>query len=176
MTPGATCYCDEACITYNDCCADAISTCPFSVPTNSCHEKCGGASEDYSCWCDSVCTEMGDCCSDFTDDCPNTRRNLATDEFEAAMKHRELGAATRAAKPASRSAGIRASRTAGATSRTAPAASRTAGARTAPAHASRTAPAHASRTAPAASRAASGRDYHSRTAPAASRTARGGAI
>jgi hypothetical protein len=42
MTPGATCYCGDACIELGDCCFDALEHCPIeppvivAPPTNTC--------------------------------------------------------------------------------------------------------------------------------------------
>jgi hypothetical protein len=73
LTPGAVCYCDDACIELEDCCFDALEYCPIEPPapaTDTCAGQCDGSSLDGSCYCDEACTELGDCCSDKTDYCP----------------------------------------------------------------------------------------------------------
>ena len=73
LTPGASCYCDEACIELEDCCFDALEVCPIGeppAPTNTCSGQCGVASLDGSCFCDFACIEYGDCCEDVAPFCP----------------------------------------------------------------------------------------------------------
>lgn len=60
-----TCYCDDACSSYGDCCVNAATVC---VP-DSCWERCGSASANGTCYCDSACTTYGDCCEDEADSC-----------------------------------------------------------------------------------------------------------
>ncbi|MBI4702377.1 MAG: hypothetical protein HY744_14745 [Deltaproteobacteria bacterium] len=68
-----TCYCDEACTKYNDCCSDYQSTCSGQAPSSgpSCVGKCGGkATKDgKECWCDDQCKQYGDCCADYASAC-----------------------------------------------------------------------------------------------------------
>jgi hypothetical protein len=75
LTPDATCFCDAACIEFEDCCFDALEQCPVEFPplpppTNTCAGQCGGSSFDGSCYCDEACVSLGDCCTDKIDYCP----------------------------------------------------------------------------------------------------------
>ncbi|MCX4245193.1 LamG-like jellyroll fold domain-containing protein [Paraliomyxa miuraensis] len=53
-----TCYCDELCTGYGDCCTDYPTTCG-----SSCDGLCG--QQAGTCYCDELCTGYGDCCEDF---------------------------------------------------------------------------------------------------------------
>ncbi len=63
------CYCDTACQSLGDCCADfdsvgcgTVQSCG-AVATTSCKGKCGGQGTGL-CWCDKLCEDIGDCCKD----------------------------------------------------------------------------------------------------------------
>jgi hypothetical protein len=62
---GGTCFCDAACSSFGDCCADVAEECR----PDSCWEQCGGVAPGGTCFCDDLCTGFGDCCSDFADSC-----------------------------------------------------------------------------------------------------------
>lgn len=65
-----SCWCDDLCAQYGDCCPDKVAECdapPPPDPTLSCDGNCGGNAGQ--CWCDSLCTQYGDCCEDFDDHC-----------------------------------------------------------------------------------------------------------
>lgn len=57
------CWCDAACVSSGDCCADACETCGYCGGTGACTGSCGGQSPQ-GCWCDSFCVANGDCCAD----------------------------------------------------------------------------------------------------------------
>jgi hypothetical protein len=68
-TSDGSCYCDEGCVYYGDCCGDFDLYCGYEEePTGSCLDSCGGLS-DSGCYCDDACTYYGDCCFDFIDVC-----------------------------------------------------------------------------------------------------------
>jgi hypothetical protein len=61
-----SCWCDEQCTSYGDCCADKKAVCDNKKP--SCQGYCGKKSAD-GCWCDKYCANYGDCCADKKDLC-----------------------------------------------------------------------------------------------------------
>lgn len=68
QAPGGTCWCNDLCVQYNDCCADKAEACDAPPPPpdpdpDSCVDQCGGQAPG-GCWCDSLCASYGDCCSD----------------------------------------------------------------------------------------------------------------
>jgi hypothetical protein len=71
LTPGATCFCDFACIELGDCCNDVSYVCPANGGT--CDGACGGLSltPGAICHCDEACTMYDDCCFDATSHCPS---------------------------------------------------------------------------------------------------------
>jgi len=70
---GGSCWCDDSCAAFGDCCADYTAQCAGSAtPTPlpawaSCVGNCGG--EAATCYCDSDCLTFGDCCGDYTAVC-----------------------------------------------------------------------------------------------------------
>lgn len=76
-----SCWCDDQCSQQGDCCDDYEQYCANPeepeepedddppASTNSCQERCGGASSDESCYCDDECSEYGDCCADYEQYC-----------------------------------------------------------------------------------------------------------
>lgn len=78
---GATCWCDEQCSTYNDCCGDYAAVCtssdpepePEPTPAASCEGHCGASGavpgSSPGCYCDSACEGYGDCCGDYATTC-----------------------------------------------------------------------------------------------------------
>lgn len=91
-TPGSSCFCDFLCVELGDCCDDVPEFCP--ADTGTCADSCGfhSTSADSDCWCDSVChlPQFDDCCADQSYTCEeDSRRELGTEDFEAAMKARE---------------------------------------------------------------------------------------
>ncbi len=79
-----SCWCDNLCKQYGDCCADYDQFCgpnptpqptpnPTPPPTphpgpNTSVGKCGGQASG-GCWCDNYCKMYGDCCADFDQVC-----------------------------------------------------------------------------------------------------------
>jgi hypothetical protein len=68
--PDESCFCDVACSTYGDCCADFTLACPAEASTPatgctpaSCNSDQPVADENGTCYCDAACAEYGDCCS-----------------------------------------------------------------------------------------------------------------
>lgn len=68
-----SCWCDDLCEQYNDCCPDKQDECdappppPPPDPTLSCQNNCGGNAGQ--CWCDNLCEQYNDCCDDFANEC-----------------------------------------------------------------------------------------------------------
>jgi hypothetical protein len=72
------CWCDDACGSNGDCCADYDAACPGpagdggdGTPPDtgtSCAGACGDVSPD-GCWCDDECGVNGDCCDDYAQQC-----------------------------------------------------------------------------------------------------------
>jgi len=71
---GQTCYCDVACFSYGDCCADRTTTCG-GPEGGSCANHCGqtdaapGSNPPNLCYCDPGCADRGDCCADYGSAC-----------------------------------------------------------------------------------------------------------
>lgn len=78
------CYCDTACSSNGDCCADFSAVCAASTPPPpppptpapsgpSCSGLCGSSAaapgSDPACYCDASCVSLGDCCSDAVSIC-----------------------------------------------------------------------------------------------------------
>jgi alpha-tubulin suppressor-like RCC1 family protein len=61
-----SCYCDDLCTGYGDCCDDYTTACG-GAPSDSCEGHCGGSAG--SCYCDDLCTGYGDCCDDYVPEC-----------------------------------------------------------------------------------------------------------
>lgn len=64
-----TCWCDDLCEGYGDCCVDYKFHCE-----PSCAGSCGGKANGFNCWCDNLCVGYGDCCSDYEDVCTSRRQ------------------------------------------------------------------------------------------------------
>ncbi|MEM9489867.1 MAG: trypsin-like serine protease [Myxococcota bacterium] len=63
-----SCWCDDACTNFGDCCADYDAICNAPQPgPDTCFGACG--TNAGNCWCDSACTNFGDCCTDYTTYC-----------------------------------------------------------------------------------------------------------
>ncbi|MBL8741904.1 MAG: hypothetical protein JNK04_12440, partial [Myxococcales bacterium] len=67
---GGSCYCDEACITSGDCCANAVAFCGLSgnpVDMTCDAIDCGTVGGEDAlgnpCYCDDFCVTNGDCCA-----------------------------------------------------------------------------------------------------------------
>jgi len=58
------CWCDAACQSNGDCCANVVAVCGGAVdPATSCSTaECGDIGGD--CWCDASCVDNFDCCAD----------------------------------------------------------------------------------------------------------------
>ncbi|MSQ83357.1 MAG: hypothetical protein EXR77_10800 [Myxococcales bacterium] len=70
----AKCNCDDACVQYNDCCADLKEVCGDNEA--SCANACGGKGKfkdgkEGACYCDDECDGSGDCCKDKAQFCPS---------------------------------------------------------------------------------------------------------
>jgi hypothetical protein len=69
---GASCYCDDQCAKYGDCCGGYAEVCemqpPPPPPTSSCEGLCGSTTavpgSSPACYCDASCATYGDCCGD----------------------------------------------------------------------------------------------------------------
>ncbi|MBW1880177.1 MAG: hypothetical protein JRJ84_17595 [Deltaproteobacteria bacterium] len=67
-----TCWCDDLCESYGDCCDDIDQYCNDDpAPTGdapTCEDHCGESTavsgSDPACYCDSACESYGDCCDD----------------------------------------------------------------------------------------------------------------
>ncbi|MEX1364729.1 MAG: endonuclease/exonuclease/phosphatase family protein [Nannocystaceae bacterium] len=58
------CWCDDACVSFGNCCADKVAVCDPPLPDpNSCEGHCG-AQAPGGCWCNDSCVSYGDCCDD----------------------------------------------------------------------------------------------------------------
>jgi len=68
-----TCWCDDLCEHYGDCCVD------YKFHCGTCAGSCGGKAKGVDCWCDNLCVGYGDCCDDYQNVCGATRRQLATE-------------------------------------------------------------------------------------------------
>jgi hypothetical protein len=75
------CGCDDACVTYDDCCDDFEYRCKDGAHNElSCKDHCDSdkAVEDSNgarCWCDAECSRHGDCCDDYAETCGNGHNN-----------------------------------------------------------------------------------------------------
>ncbi len=74
--PGSapTCYCDEKCSEYGDCCPDYDPVCTAPPPSGpTCQGHCGSSDpapgSDPKCYCDELCDQYGDCCDDYAAVC-----------------------------------------------------------------------------------------------------------
>lgn len=66
---GSDCYCDDYCLTYNDCCDDYLDYCADTVSSESCAGMCGDDTGMQGCYCDNLCDDYGDCCDDYESLC-----------------------------------------------------------------------------------------------------------
>ena len=66
---GGSCWCDDSCVSFGDCCGNACAQCGKCVPDNSCQGRCGQMAP-AGCWCDAGCAGFGDCCPDKAQWCP----------------------------------------------------------------------------------------------------------
>jgi hypothetical protein len=65
-----SCWCDELCEGYGDCCSNKVSVC--DPPVASCVGSCGSGpvpGSSPTCYCDAACASHGDCCDDFAVAC-----------------------------------------------------------------------------------------------------------
>jgi len=60
-----SCWCDDSCASFGDCCADKGQIC--DPGPNSCVEACGANAG--ACWCDASCISFGDCCVNKIEEC-----------------------------------------------------------------------------------------------------------
>ncbi len=86
--PGSSpsCYCDDQCTGYGDCCQDFTAACGSTPPApppeptpapspsgGSCMGQCWSstpaAGSSPACYCDASCIGFGDCCADFVPAC-----------------------------------------------------------------------------------------------------------
>merc|ERR1712121_248161 len=62
---GKSCYCNDKCVEFDDCCDDVDQECE-----QSCAGRCD---EEYvrgkSCYCNDKCVEYDDCCDDVDQEC-----------------------------------------------------------------------------------------------------------
>lgn len=63
-----SCWCDDLCEQYGDCCDDIADVCEAPAGP-SCEEHCGGPVAGGVCWCDALCEQYGDCCEDYGPAC-----------------------------------------------------------------------------------------------------------
>lgn len=72
---GKTCYCDDACFSYGDCCEGRSEACGGPASAGSCQGHCGntdaapGSAPPSLCYCDTACATRGDCCADYGTHC-----------------------------------------------------------------------------------------------------------
>jgi hypothetical protein len=62
-----SCYCDDLCEGYNDCCDDKAEICDGVPPPPPGENICEGYCDLKSpkgCYCDTACVQYGDCCQD----------------------------------------------------------------------------------------------------------------
>ena len=83
QSSSGTCYCEDSCHEYGDCCSDYDAQCgstpdpdPDPDPSGggdpaggTCEGHCGDAAADASCYCDDLCSDNGDCCADYNTHC-----------------------------------------------------------------------------------------------------------
>jgi hypothetical protein len=74
-TKAETCWCDDNCAKYGDCCTDHKTFCAIKEVTKNtvtnqgtCAGNCGLKTK-AGCWCDSLCTKNKDCCDDYVGQC-----------------------------------------------------------------------------------------------------------
>lgn len=74
QSPGG-CFCDEACVSFSDCCPDVCNSCcnflDFCDQCSTCINACGGSGG--LCSCDEDCRLRGDYCFDLCEHCPDHR-------------------------------------------------------------------------------------------------------
>lgn len=72
---GSSCYCDDACFQYGDCCEGRAEACGGPATGGSCQGHCGqtdnapGSSPPNLCYCDAGCVNRADCCTDYGTHC-----------------------------------------------------------------------------------------------------------
>ena len=66
-SPNESCYCDDSCLDYFDCCSDYVAVCGGGGGSGTCAGNCGF--DAGFCYCDSSCLYFGDCCPDACDEC-----------------------------------------------------------------------------------------------------------
>jgi hypothetical protein len=71
-----SCWCDDQCQAYGDCCPDYTQVCPAPPPpveggcnANLCNSANPALENGNPCYCDSVCSQYGDCCSNYASIC-----------------------------------------------------------------------------------------------------------
>ena len=91
-----SCWCDDACTEYGNCCADYEEAClpkqldPIDeegededdglvIQSATCDGFCGKVNRGARCWCDDLCAENNDCCQDYEAVCLPVPFNPADD-------------------------------------------------------------------------------------------------
>jgi len=113
--PSQTCWCDNLCDFFQDCCegfvfADMCSGPEYGLKGECTADNCGSFS-GVDCWCDTLCTSYGDCCPNYDDICAarhvskkasrlqKLQRLLIKTEGRSALHRNATDAATTAGTP-----------------------------------------------------------------------------
>lgn len=71
-----SCWCDDLCQAYGDCCPDYLQVCNAPPPpveggcaANLCNSANPALENGNPCYCDPACSEYGDCCSNYGSVC-----------------------------------------------------------------------------------------------------------